>query len=203
MFLYSASISPLLNWRLGLAIYVKACYGGRFPRLQHYQKCVITRRARWEPAPCFVLDWSLWCLRTSSRWSSVLWQAIYSLWGSVFQYSCIHWHEGMRAFVTAIWPGLIFQACQMKDPSSTPALALFFADASFVMQHISHHAVYGKCHSWALIVFIPKFFQKTVISLKTVLNSNIQRKLSIFMIRSRNMHKYARNIQWYYHWYMD
>ena len=52
-------------------------------------------------------------------------------------------HPGMRAFDRAN-SGLIFQAFQMMDPSSSPVVGVYFSDAAFSGKHMSHHPIYRK-----------------------------------------------------------
>jgi len=49
-----------------------------------------------------------------------------------------------RAFSKAN-SGTIFQAFQLLNPKCSPVLALFYADASFSGQHMTHHPIYSKC----------------------------------------------------------
>lgn len=51
--------------------------------------------------------------------------------------------SGERAFDKAN-SGLVFQTFQLMDSTSSPVLALFFADASFAGCHMSHHPIYRK-----------------------------------------------------------
>ena len=40
--------------------------------------------------------------------------------------------------------GMVFEAAQLMDINSSPVLALFYADASFSGQHMTHHPIYSK-----------------------------------------------------------
>ena len=48
-----------------------------------------------------------------------------------------------RAFSRAN-SGLVFQAAQLIAKDSCPVLALFYADASFACQNMTHHPIYSK-----------------------------------------------------------
>ena len=49
---------------------------------------------------------------------------------------------GKRA-VSRANSGLIFQAAQLISKNSCPLLALFYADASFAGQNMTHHPIYS------------------------------------------------------------
>jgi len=40
--------------------------------------------------------------------------------------------------------GAVFQAAQLMFPEGSPVLALFYADASYAKQTMSHHPIYSK-----------------------------------------------------------
>ena len=50
--------------------------------------------------------------------------------------------NSQRAFSRAN-SGTIFQAFQLLNPKCSPVLALFYADASFTGQHMTHHPTYS------------------------------------------------------------
>jgi hypothetical protein len=50
---------------------------------------------------------------------------------------------GDRAFYQAN-SGMVFQGSYLIDSGSSPLLALFYADASFSGQSMSHHPIYSK-----------------------------------------------------------
>ena len=52
-------------------------------------------------------------------------------------------HPGDRAFDLAN-SGMVFQAAYLVDTGSSPLLALFYADASFSGQSMTHHPIYSK-----------------------------------------------------------
>ena len=39
--------------------------------------------------------------------------------------------------------GMVFEAAQLIDTDSSPVLAVFFSDASFSGQHMTHHPIYS------------------------------------------------------------
>ena len=51
---------------------------------------------------------------------------------------------GQRAFDARANSGMVFEAAQLIDLESSPVLALFFSDASFSGQHMTHHPIYSK-----------------------------------------------------------
>ena len=58
-----------------------------------------------------------------------------------------------RAFSKAN-SGMVFEAAQLIDINSSPVLALFYADASFAGQHMTHHPIYSKQYITAIILII-------------------------------------------------
>ena len=60
-------------------------------------------------------------------------------------------NPGQRAFGACANSGMVFEAAQLIDVNSSPVLALFFSDASFAGQHMSHHPVY--CTSCLFALF--------------------------------------------------
>ena len=59
--------------------------------------------------------------------------------------------------------GTIFQAFQLLNPKCSPVLALFYADASFSGQHMTHHPIYSKCNH-----FFCNYFDYMLIVLITI-----------------------------------
>ena len=51
-------------------------------------------------------------------------------------------HPMVRAFDEAN-SGMVFQSAYLVDPGSSPLLALFYADASFSGQSMTHHPIYS------------------------------------------------------------
>ena len=51
---------------------------------------------------------------------------------------------GQRAFDARANSGMVFEAAQLIDLESSPVLALFFSDASFSGQHMTHHPIYSE-----------------------------------------------------------
>ena len=49
---------------------------------------------------------------------------------------------GHRAFDGCANCGMVFEAAQLIDLNSSPVLALFFSDAAFAGQHMTHHPIY-------------------------------------------------------------
>lgn len=49
---------------------------------------------------------------------------------------------GQRAFDGCANCGMVFEAAQLIDLNSSPVLALFFSDAAFAGQHMTHHPIY-------------------------------------------------------------
>jgi hypothetical protein len=49
---------------------------------------------------------------------------------------------GQRAFDGCANCSMVFEAAQLIDLNSSPVLALFFSDASFAGQHMTHHPIY-------------------------------------------------------------
>lgn len=60
-------------------------------------------------------------------------------------------NPGQRAFGACANSGMVFEAAQLIDVNSSPVLALFFSDASFAGQHMSHHPIY--CTSCLFALF--------------------------------------------------
>ena len=56
-------------------------------------------------------------------------------------------NPGQRAFDACANSGLVFEAAQLN---SSPVLALFFSDASFAGQHMTHHPIYSMSCLFAL-----------------------------------------------------
>ena len=48
-----------------------------------------------------------------------------------------------RAFGSRVNSGMVFEAAQLIDTDSSPVLAVFFSDASFSGQHMTHHPIYS------------------------------------------------------------
>jgi hypothetical protein len=59
-------------------------------------------------------------------------------------------HPNDRAFDKAN-SGMVFQGSYLVDSGSSPVLALFYADASFSGQSMSHHHIYSTFFSFLLI----------------------------------------------------
>jgi len=53
---------------------------------------------------------------------------------------------------------MVFQAAQLIDLKSSPILALFYSDASFAGQHMSHHPIYSKQPVLRIIFIIYYYF---------------------------------------------
>ena len=62
-----------------------------------------------------------------------------------------------RAFSKAN-SGMVFEAAQFININSSPVLALFYADASFAGQHMTHHPIYSKQCINAIIFIIFDYF---------------------------------------------
>jgi hypothetical protein len=63
-----------------------------------------------------------------------------------FEPGTVHLHPELRSFDKAN-SGMVFQAAALvasEDNESVPLLALFYADASFSGQSLSHHPIYSK-----------------------------------------------------------
>jgi hypothetical protein len=54
-------------------------------------------------------------------------------------------HPEVRAFDKAN-SGMVFLGAYLVDDASSPLVALFYADASFSGQSMSHHPIYSKLH---------------------------------------------------------
>ena len=61
---------------------------------------------------------------------------------TTFQPGTSFFHPDDRAFDLAN-SGVVFQAAWLVDTESSPLLALFYADASFFGQSMSHHPIYS------------------------------------------------------------
>jgi len=61
---------------------------------------------------------------------------------TTFQPGTTLFHPNDRAFDKAN-SGMVFQASYLVDSGSSPLLALFYADASFSGQSMSHHPIYS------------------------------------------------------------
>jgi hypothetical protein len=61
---------------------------------------------------------------------------------TTFQPGTSIFHPNDRAFVKAN-SGMVFQGSYLVDSGSSPVLALFYADASFSGQSMSHHSIYS------------------------------------------------------------
>jgi len=57
---------------------------------------------------------------------------------------------GQRTFDGCANSGMVFEAAQLIDLNSSPALTLFFSDASFAGQHMTHHPIYSMSCLFAL-----------------------------------------------------
>ena len=55
----------------------------------------------------------------------------------------LYLNPGQRAFDACANSGMVFETAQLIDLNSSPVLALFFSDASFVGQHMTHHPIYS------------------------------------------------------------
>lgn len=62
-----------------------------------------------------------------------------------------HLCPGQRAFDACANAGMVFEAAQLIDLESSPVLALFFSDASFSGQHMTHHPIYCKYGLFVLL----------------------------------------------------
>jgi len=60
-------------------------------------------------------------------------------------------YQGQRAFDSCANSGMVFEAAQLIDLKSSPVLALFFSDASFSGQHLTHHPIYCKLELFVLL----------------------------------------------------
>jgi hypothetical protein len=69
---------------------------------------------------------------------------------TTFQPGTTIFHPNDRAFAKAN-SGMVFQGSYLVDSGSSPLLALFYADASFSGQSMSHHPIYSM---FVLIVII-------------------------------------------------
>jgi len=69
---------------------------------------------------------------------------------TTFQPGTTIFHPNDRAFDKAN-SGMVFQGSYLVDSGSSPLLALFYADASFSGQSMSHHPIYSM---FVLIVII-------------------------------------------------
>jgi len=49
---------------------------------------------------------------------------------------------------------MVFEAAQLIDINSIPVLALFYANASFSGQHMTHHLIYSKQSKIAIVLII-------------------------------------------------
>ncbi len=54
-----------------------------------------------------------------------------------------YFNPGERAFDAYANSGMVFEAAQRINLESSPVLALFFSDASFSGQHMTHHPIYS------------------------------------------------------------
>ena len=52
-------------------------------------------------------------------------------------------NPGQRAFDAFANSGMVFEAAQLIDLNSSSVLALFFSDAPFAGQHMTHHPIYS------------------------------------------------------------
>ena len=59
-------------------------------------------------------------------------------------------HPDVRAFDKAN-SGMVFLGAYLVDDASSPLVALFYADASFSGQSMSHHPIYSKLHPSRLL----------------------------------------------------
>ena len=69
---------------------------------------------------------------------------------TTFQPGTTIFHPNDRDFAKAN-SGMVFQGSYLVDSGSSPLLALFYADASFSGQSMSHHPIYS---TFILFVFI-------------------------------------------------
>jgi hypothetical protein len=72
---------------------------------------------------------------------------------TTFQPGTTLFHPNDRAFDKAN-SGMVFQASYLVDSGSSPLLALFYADASFSGQSMSHHPIYSMFASLVIIMVI-------------------------------------------------
>ena len=61
-----------------------------------------------------------------------------------------YFNPGQRAFDACANSDMVFEAAQLIDLYSSPVLALFFSDASFAGQQITHHPIYSMSCLFAL-----------------------------------------------------
>ena len=64
-------------------------------------------------------------------------------------------HPMVRAFDHAN-SGMVFQSAYLLDASSSPLLALFYADASFSGQSMTHHPIYRMLQLYKLLILWSK-----------------------------------------------
>ena len=55
----------------------------------------------------------------------------------------LYLNPGQRVFDACANSGMAFEATQLIDLNSSPVLALFFSDASFAGQHMTHQLIYS------------------------------------------------------------
>jgi len=72
---------------------------------------------------------------------------------TTFQPGTTIFHPNDRAFDKAN-SGMVFQGSYLVDSGSSPLLALFYADASFSGQSMSHHPIYSMFASLVIIMVI-------------------------------------------------
>jgi len=72
---------------------------------------------------------------------------------TTFQPGTTIFHPNDRAFDKAN-SGMVFQGSYLVDSGSSPLLALFYADASFSGQSMSHHPIYSMFVSLVIIMMI-------------------------------------------------
>ena len=72
---------------------------------------------------------------------------------TTFQPGTTIFHPNDRAFDKAN-SGMVFQGSYLVDSGSSPLLALFYADASFSGQSMSHHPIYSMFVSHVIIMMI-------------------------------------------------
>ena len=80
---------------------------------------------------------------------------------TTFQPGTVLFHPNDRAFDKAN-SGMVFQGSYLVDSGSSPLLALFYADASFSGQSMSHHPIYS---TFVLFVIISIMQVMTIVSL--------------------------------------
>jgi hypothetical protein len=76
---------------------------------------------------------------------------------TTFQPGTVLFHPNDRAF-DKVNSGMVFQGSYLVDSGSSPLLALFYADASFSGQSMSHHLIYS-----TFVLFVIKSIMQVMI----------------------------------------